>query len=138
MKQKHELTQHWQYIAPYAAAPKNDEELDHQIKSLDELLDIVGEDENHPLMGLVDLVSANIEAYEAKHFARKMGTGIDALTFLMKSHRLSQSDLPEIGSQGVVSEILHGKRKLNRRQIEALAERFKVSVATFLADQHPS
>ncbi|MFI4955664.1 MAG: type II toxin-antitoxin system HigA family antitoxin [Gammaproteobacteria bacterium] len=138
MKQIHALAEHWRYIAPYVLAPKNDEELNNQIKSLDELLDIVGENENHPLMGLVDLVSANIEAYENKQFAHQMGNGIDALKFLMRSHGLSQSDLPEVGSQGVVSEILHGKRELNRRQIEALAKRFKVSSSTFLADQHPS
>ena len=34
--------------------------------------------------------------------------------------------LPEIGSQGVVSEILSGKRELNVRQIRALAARFHV------------
>jgi HTH-type transcriptional regulator/antitoxin HigA len=28
----------------------------------------------------------------------------------MDEHELTQSDLPEIGSQGVVSEILSGKR----------------------------
>ncbi|MHA3903658.1 helix-turn-helix domain-containing protein [Castellaniella sp. WN] len=41
-------------------------------------------------------------------------------------------DLPEIGSQGVVSEILAGKRELNIRQVRALSERFGVSAATFL------
>jgi HTH-type transcriptional regulator / antitoxin HigA len=50
----------------------------------------------------------------------------------MEEHSLSQSDLPEIGSEGVVSEILNGKHSLNVRQIQALAERFNVSPATFL------
>jgi HTH-type transcriptional regulator/antitoxin HigA len=49
----------------------------------------------------------------------------------MQQHGLSQGDLPEIGSQGVVSEILRGKRELNRRQIEALARRFHLSPAVF-------
>ena len=43
-----------------------------------------------------------------------------------------QADLAEIGSQGVVSEILSGKRQLNVRQIHALAQRFGVSPAVFL------
>lgn len=47
-------------------------------------------------------------------------------------HGLRQSDLPEIGSQGVVSEILVGKRELNIRQVRALSERFGVSAATFI------
>jgi HTH-type transcriptional regulator/antitoxin HigA len=50
----------------------------------------------------------------------------------MEEHGLKQVDLPEIGSQGVVSEILNGKRKLNVRQIEALAQRFRVSPVVFL------
>jgi transcriptional regulator with XRE-family HTH domain len=45
----------------------------------------------------------------------------------MEEHGLTQSDLPEIGSQDVLSEILRGKRELNVRQIRALATRFHVS-----------
>ncbi len=47
-------------------------------------------------------------------------------------HHLTQSNLPEIGSQGVVSEILSGQRELNVRQIRALASRFHVSPAVFI------
>jgi antitoxin component HigA of HigAB toxin-antitoxin module len=67
------------------------------------------------------------------HFSARISVlpRIDALIYLMEEHSLSQSDLPEIGSQGVVSEILNGKRKLNVRQIQLLAERFQVSTATF-------
>jgi HTH-type transcriptional regulator/antitoxin HigA len=50
----------------------------------------------------------------------------------MEEHGLTQSDLPEIGSQGVVSEVLRGKRELNIRQIRALARRFQVSPAVFI------
>jgi HTH-type transcriptional regulator/antitoxin HigA len=50
----------------------------------------------------------------------------------MKEHGLTQSDLPEIGSQGVVSEILAGARELNVRQIRRLAKRFGVSPAVFV------
>lgn len=50
----------------------------------------------------------------------------------MEEHSLTQSDLPEVGSQGVVSEILNGKRELNVRQIRKLAERFRVSTAVFV------
>lgn len=38
----------------------------------------------------------------------------------------------EIGSPGVVSEILNGKRELNKRQIKALSERFMCSPAVFM------
>jgi HTH-type transcriptional regulator/antitoxin HigA len=50
----------------------------------------------------------------------------------MEGHGLMQMDLPEIGSQGIVSEVLAGRRKLNVRQIHALAERFGVRPGAFL------
>jgi HTH-type transcriptional regulator/antitoxin HigA len=50
----------------------------------------------------------------------------------MDEHGLTQSDLSEVGSQGVISDILRGKRVLNVRQIRALAERFQVSPAVFV------
>jgi HTH-type transcriptional regulator/antitoxin HigA len=49
----------------------------------------------------------------------------------MEEHGFTQSDLPEIGSQGIVPEILRGKRELNVRQIRGLARRFGVSPAIF-------
>jgi hypothetical protein len=51
---------------------------------------------------------------------------------ILTEHDLKQSDLPEVGSQGVVSEILSGKRDLNVRQMRALAKRFGVSPAVFI------
>lgn len=41
----------------------------------------------------------------------------------MATRDLRQSDLTEIGSQGVVSEVLTGKHELNARQIKRLAKR---------------
>ena len=40
----------------------------------------------------------------------------------MEEHGLKQSDLSDIGSQGVVSEILRGKRELNTRQISTVGK----------------
>jgi HTH-type transcriptional regulator/antitoxin HigA len=51
---------------------------------------------------------------------------------IMEEHGLRQSDLPEIGTQGVVSEILSGVRELNVRQLRRLAKRFGVSAAVFI------
>ncbi len=99
---------------------------------LESLLDEAGGDENHPVMGLVDIVGDLIEDYEAEQHQLPEVSGIDALKFLMAQHGLKQGDLKEIGSQGVVSEILTGKRELNVRQVRALSQRFGVSTATFL------
>lgn len=53
------------------------------------------------------------------------------LAFLIDSHQLNQKDLPEIGPQSVVSEILSGKRQINLLQASALARRFGVPMEVF-------
>jgi HTH-type transcriptional regulator/antitoxin HigA len=51
---------------------------------------------------------------------------------LISANNLRQKDLaPLLGSESVVSEILSGKRELNKRQIEKLSTRFNVSPAVF-------
>ncbi|MCK6415411.1 MAG: transcriptional regulator [Giesbergeria sp.] len=99
---------------------------------LEHLLDTAQGDEHHPAMELADIVGDLIEDYEGRHHRLPEATGVQALKFLMEQHGLRQSELPEIGSQGVVSEILGGKRELNLRQVRALAARFGVSAATFV------
>ncbi|MDI6746210.1 MAG: helix-turn-helix domain-containing protein [Rhodocyclaceae bacterium] len=102
------------------------------VATLEALLDASGGDESHPAMELVDIVGGLIEDYESAQQPLPGTTGIQALKFLMEQHGLKQSDLHEIGSQGVVSEILSGKRALDIRQVRALGERFGVSPATFV------
>lgn len=104
----------------------------HMTQLLEALLEETGSNEQHPLMGLVDIVGDLIEDYEKAHHPTPQATGLEALKFLMQQHGLKQSDLPEVGSQGVVSEILAGKRELNVRQVKALSEKFGVSAATFV------
>ena len=99
---------------------------------LEALLDETTGDENHPAMGLVDIVGDLIEDFESEHYPMPDVTGVQALKFLIEQHGIKQCDLHEIGSQGVVSEILAGKRELNIRQVRALSERFGVSPATFV------
>jgi HTH-type transcriptional regulator/antitoxin HigA len=55
----------------------------------------------------------------------------EILSFLMEEHSLKQSDLPEVGNQSIVSQILSGARELNVRQINALAKRFNVPAGVF-------
>ena len=104
----------------------NEQEYDVAVARLNTLLDKIGEDESHPLYSLLDTLGILIEAYDNEHHSIPNCSGIDALLYLMEEHQLSQSDLPEIGSQGVVSEIINGKRSLNVRQIKALAQKFNV------------
>jgi len=100
---------------------------------LDEIIDKVGQDETHPLADLAEALAMFIHSYEETHAKIREPKGSEVLRSLMEAHGLTQSELPEIGSQGVVSEILSGERDLNVRQIRRLAKRFGVSPAVFIA-----
>lgn len=102
------------------------------VAMLDEIIDEIGENEGHPLAELADAIGVFVEKYEAEHIRVPTASPAGVLKHLMQEHDLRQSELPEIGSQGVVSEVLAGKRDLNTRQIKRLAKRFGVSPAVFL------
>ena len=51
----------------------------------------------------------------------------------MAQHGLRQCDLPEVGAQSLVSDVLTGKRALNLRQVKALAQRFSVPMDVLVA-----
>jgi len=126
-----DIQTHWTYVQPILSI-RNEREYDLAVERLNELLDEVGGNEKHPLYGLLDTLGTLIHAYEEEHDPIPDSSGVDVLCLLLEEHGLKQSDLPEIGSQGVVSEILNGKRDLNIRQMRELAKRFHVSPAVFL------
>ncbi len=100
--------------------PTTEQEYDRLVELLDALTDIVRDDENHPLARMMDVIGTLIEIYEDEHVPEPAANPIEALKHFMAIHQLRQKDLPEIGSQGVVSDILNGRRELNLRQIRAL------------------
>jgi HTH-type transcriptional regulator/antitoxin HigA len=125
------VQRHWTAIRPIFAI-RNEREYEQAVERLNRLIDDVGSDESHPLYELLDTLGTVIHAYEERHYPMPESGGAEALAFLMEEHGLRQADLPEIGSQGVVSEILNGRRQLNIRQIRLLAKRFGVSTAVFI------
>lgn len=70
-------------------------------------------------------------AYDEEHRPMPRASGTEVLRYLMQEHGISQSDLPEVGAQSVVSAILSGKRTLNWRQVSGLSDRFGVSSDAF-------
>ena len=105
------------------------------VAMLDEIIDEIGQDEAHPLADLAEALALFIHSYEETHAKLHDATGPEVLRSLMEEHGLKQSELPEIGSQGVVSEVLSGQRELNIRQIRQLAKRFGVSPAVFIGNK---
>jgi HTH-type transcriptional regulator/antitoxin HigA len=100
---------------------------------VEELVAVAEGDDSHPLWGLAALAGERIRDYEDRvHPWPDSATPGQVLALLMDQHGLRQSDLPELGSQGVVSELLAGKRQLNARQIAAISRRFAVSADALL------
>ncbi|MBS0181413.1 MAG: hypothetical protein JSS39_03370 [Nitrospira sp.] len=111
---------------------RTEAEYHRAVAVLDEIVDEIGEQEGHSLADLAETLALAIAAYEEVHVPIRDISGLAVLRTLMDEHGLSQSNLPEVGSQGVVSEVLAGKRDLNVRQIARLAVRFGVSPLVFL------
>jgi HTH-type transcriptional regulator/antitoxin HigA len=103
------------------------------VAALNELLDAGAGEESHPLADLAATLGEMIGDYDEKHHPLPNNlSGADMLRFLMEQQNLNQADLPELGSQGVVSELLAGKRELNLRQIKTLSKRFGLSASAFI------
>ncbi len=127
-----EIAKVWPDIRPILSVPHNEKDYNKLVNLLDNLIDEVGNNESHPLSSLMETIGSLIETYESQYIPELEGNPMDTLNTLMEEHGLKQSDLSEIGSQGVLSEILSGKRQLNVRQIKLLSKRFNVSPAVFI------
>jgi HTH-type transcriptional regulator/antitoxin HigA len=84
---------------------------------------------------LLEVWAVLIEMYEEKTFQPgENSTPASTLTFLMESRDYTQADLVRagVGSSGVVSEIINGKREISKQQAKKLAEIFQVSSELFI------
>jgi HTH-type transcriptional regulator/antitoxin HigA len=59
----------WPQIEPTLRVPHNDREYRRLVKLLDRLIDEVGEDEDHPLASMMEVLGVLIEKYEDEHVA---------------------------------------------------------------------
>jgi HTH-type transcriptional regulator / antitoxin HigA len=104
------------------------------VQLLNALLDVVGANERHPLAVLVELLGDLVSAYEAREVPMPDAEPREVLRLLMETNGLTQAELgAELGGQSVVSAVLNGNRAINARQASALAQRFGVSPAAFIA-----
>ena len=127
-----EIAKVWPVVRDVFTVPHNDKEYKKLVSFLDSVIDEVGEDETHPLASLMETLGSLVETYESHHVPEFLGDPIQTLKILTQEHGLKQSDMKEIGSQGVVSEVLSRKRSLNSRQIKALSEKFGVTPSIFI------
>jgi HTH-type transcriptional regulator/antitoxin HigA len=130
-----ELTRHFVALEKHVPLRPIRSAADYEaaVAALNALLDAGAADEEHALADLAATLGELIGDYDADHYPSQNVAPADLLRHLMEAHGLKQGDLPEVGSQGVVSEVLRGRRDLNVRQIRALARRFGISPTVFVA-----
>lgn len=81
---------------------------------------------------LLDLLTLLIENFEDQHYSLPKASPVAVLEFLMDQHGLKQKDLLDVfGAPSIVSEVLSGKRELNKDHIKRLSKRFHVSPDLF-------
>jgi HTH-type transcriptional regulator/antitoxin HigA len=57
----------WQPVSRTIFVPHSEEEYEYLVVLLDNLIDLVGEDEDHPLASMMDVLGVLIENYESQH-----------------------------------------------------------------------
>lgn len=57
----------WPMLATVLFVPHSETEYQRLVVLLDALIDVVGEEENHPLASLMEVISVLIEKYEDEH-----------------------------------------------------------------------
>ena len=129
-----EITSHFQALSSVVPLHpiRTAVEYEKAVAALNRLLDAGAANEQHPLADLVNTLGTLIGEYDDAHYPAQEVSPLAMLRFLMDENSLTQSDLPEVGSQGIVSEVLNGKRELNVRQIKALSARFHVPPGIFV------
>ena len=105
---------------------------DRTVKIMNALLDVAGDDENHPLSSLLELTSDLVSRYEQEHHPIEAADPKNALRFLMESRGLKHEDLSSVVQQSNLSAILAGKRKISAAMAGKLGGFFGISPAVFV------
>jgi HTH-type transcriptional regulator/antitoxin HigA len=61
--------QAWPQVKPALYLPRGEREYRQLVKFLDRLIDEVGENEDHPLASMMEVIGVLVEKYEDKHVA---------------------------------------------------------------------
>lgn len=110
----------------------SEEEYNRTLESIEQMMER-GEELTPEENSLLELLSILVEIYEDSQFPVEPSSPQNILLHLMAARELKQSDLVGvIGSKGIVSEIINGKRSISKAQAKALGEYFHVSPALFI------
>ncbi|REJ76709.1 MAG: helix-turn-helix domain-containing protein [Planctomycetota bacterium] len=111
----------------------SDSELDAAIAMVDALLDRESLDAG--AQDYLDVLAQLIHTYESTEQPIALASDADVLRHLIDANGISQKDLAASTaiSESVVSEILSGKRELNREQVESVCHTFGVKSSLFFS-----
>jgi HTH-type transcriptional regulator/antitoxin HigA len=82
----------------------------------------------------LDLLAGLVEDWEDERYELPVASATDVIRFLLEERGEPQRALvPIFGTESIVSEVLAGRRELQRKHIAGLAKYFRVSPAAFFA-----
>jgi HTH-type transcriptional regulator/antitoxin HigA len=111
---------------------RSDADLDAAIAVIDSLLDrsrLLSAEQDY-----LDVLSDLVEAYESDAIPMRPVDDAELLHFLIEQKGTTQAQTAKGAgiAESTISEVLAGKRKLNRGQLEKLARFFHVEIGAFL------
>lgn len=123
--------QYTQLLQQFPPRPiKSEEELEMMKERVNSLLDkpeLMPDEQDY-----LDLLGILIYQYEQNQEPIPDIYGVELLKVLIEERGLKQKDLvPVFKTESIVSDVLNGKRDLNKKYIQKLADFFHVSPAVF-------
>lgn len=101
--------------------------------TLDEIAGLMSVAPDTPAADRLDVLTALVEAYEAKHYPIDPPDPIAAIRFRMEQQGLTAQDLePFIGTRARVSEVLNRRRPLSLAMIRRLTEGLGIAAAVLI------
>jgi HTH-type transcriptional regulator/antitoxin HigA len=112
---------------------RTDADLDAAVAVIDELIDRAAL--TAPEQDYLDVLSDLVESYESQTIPMRPVGDADLLRFLIDHKGVSQAAVASGAgiAESTISEVLAGKRQLNRTQIAKLARYFGLDPGAFLA-----
>lgn len=108
---------------------RNDDDLERMAQYAEKLDELIQAGQRE-LSSLNNYILERIVNYEEQQQIPPV-SGKAVLRFLMDQHNHKLKDMTDVAPMSVISEILNGKRELNKGQIERLAAKYAVSPAVF-------
>ena len=110
---------------------KTEQELDAATVAIHSLIDL--DKLSGPEQDYLDVLTDLVEAYESEHYPDEPVSDAEMLGYLLEIKGVSQSAAAKGAgiAESTVSEVLSGKRTLNRKQIGKFAKFFGVGASAF-------